>query len=88
MSREHMPVMSSKRLTSMPMAMLNEQQAKRNHGQTLDRLAERGGICPAEALAIMDGLGWGSVKVCDENDLLLLRRVEQFNNKSTTCIQS
>lgn len=81
MSRDTMPIMSSKRLKSMPMEMLNEQQAKRNHGQTLDRLAERGGICPAEALAIMDGLGWGAVKVCDENDLLLFRRVEQFNNK-------
>lgn len=73
-----MPVMSSKYLKSMPMAMLNDKQAMKNHGQTLSRLAERGGICPAEALAIMDGHRWGVVKVCDENDLLLLHRVEKF----------
>lgn len=76
-----MPVMGSKHLKSMPMAMLNEKQAKHNHGQTLGRLAERGGICPAEALAIMDGLGWGVVKVCEENDLLLSRRVEAFSRR-------
>lgn len=81
MSTENMPVMSSKYLKSMPMDMLlpHEKQAIRNHGQTLKRLAERGGICPSEALSIMDGLHWGAVKVCDENDLLLLRRVERFN---------
>lgn len=79
---ESMPIMSSKHLKSMPMAMLNDKQAKRNHGQSLARLAERGGICPAEAIAIMDGLGFGAVKVCEENDLLLVRRVEKFNGDS------
>lgn len=78
MTADSMPIMSSKRLKSMPMAMLDEKQAMRNHGQTLKRLAERGGLCVAEALAIMDGLKWGEVKVCDENDLLLFRRVEEF----------
>lgn len=76
-----MPIMSSKHLKSMPMAMLDEKQAMRNHGQTLKRLAERGGLCATEALAIMDGLRWGSVKVCPENDLLLKRRVDAFNLK-------
>jgi len=78
MTRDSMPVMSSKYLKSMPMAMLNEKQAQKNHGQSLERLAERGGICPSEALSIMDGLHWGAVRVCDENDRLLLRRVEKF----------
>lgn len=82
MSRESMPIMSSEYLKSMPMVMLSDKQAMKNHGQTLERLAERGGICPSEALAIMDSLHWGSVKVCDENDLLLLRRVERFKEKS------
>lgn len=78
MTRDSMPIMSSKYLKSMPMAMLNEKQAQKNHGQSLERLAERGGLCAAEALAIMDGLRWGEVKVCDENDRLLFRRVEEF----------
>lgn len=73
-----MPIMKSKYLTSMPMAMLNDKQAIRNHGQSLKRLAERGGLASSEALAIMDGRSWGDVKVCDENDLLLYRRVQRF----------
>jgi hypothetical protein len=81
MSRETMPIMSSKHLKSMPMVMLDERQAMRNHGQSLKRLAERGGICPAEALAIMDGLKWGAVKVCEENDVLLSRRVKRFEDE-------
>ncbi len=76
--RDSMPIMSSKYLKSMPIAMLSEKQAMKNHGQTLQRLAERGGICPSEALSIMDGLHWGAVKVCDENDQLLSRRVEKY----------
>lgn len=82
MSRESMPIMSSKYLKSMPMAMLDDKQAMKNHGQSLKRLAERGGICPSEALSIMDGLHWGAVKVCDENDLLLFRRVERFKENN------
>lgn len=78
--RDVMPVMSSKHLKQIPMDMIApfEAQAKRNHGQSLDRLAERGGMCPAEILAVMDGLGWAAVKVCDENDLLLFRRVKAY----------
>lgn len=79
---ESMPIMSSKHLKSMPMAMLDENQAMRNHGQTLKRLAERGGLGPTEALCIMDSVRWGSYKVCDENDLLLKRRVDAFNLKA------
>lgn len=29
-------------------------RAMRNHGQTLERLAERGGLCPIEALAVYE----------------------------------
>lgn len=76
--RDSMPIMSSKYLKSMPMAMLDNNQAKKNHGQTLERLAERGGLAPSEALAIMDGVHWGCYMACDENDLLLSRRVEKF----------
>lgn len=43
---------------SIPMSMLNEEWADRNHHQTLDRLAQRGGLGPDEALAIMDKRRW------------------------------
>jgi len=82
MSSESMPIMKSKYLSSMPMAMLNDAQAMKNHGQSLKRLAERGGLASAEALAIMDGLRWGDVKVCDENDLLLSKRVARFKEQA------
>lgn len=33
----------------------HEPQAYRNHGQTLARLSQRGGLSPAEAVAIIEG---------------------------------
>lgn len=39
-------------------AHLDEQQAQRNHGQSLDRLAERGGLSPSEALAVINHQRW------------------------------
>lgn len=35
----------------VPYALLSEDQAEKNHGQTLDRLNERGGLSAGEALA-------------------------------------
>lgn len=42
---------------SIPWAMIApyERQALRNHNQTLERLAERGGLSPMEAMAVFDG---------------------------------
>ena len=34
------------------------QQAWRNHGQTLERLRERAGLSPCEALAILEDRPW------------------------------
>jgi len=36
----------------------HRQQAKRNHYQTLERLAERGGLCPSELLAVLSDEGF------------------------------
>lgn len=35
-----------------------EGQARENHGQTLERLAERGGLSPVEAFFVMTGRRW------------------------------
>ena len=40
------------------MDLLNEEHAQRNHGQSLSRLAERGGIDLQEALAIIELRKW------------------------------
>lgn len=44
-------------LTSIPWAMIapHEATARQNHGgQTLARLAQRGGLCPLEAVAVLE----------------------------------
>src|SRR5208337_3842932 len=40
----------------------HEAQARRNHDQTLARLAERGGLCPSEMVDVIEGRGWDSTK--------------------------
>lgn len=39
---------------NIPFSLLNEKQAFGNHGQTLIRLADRGGLSPCEAVAIIE----------------------------------
>lgn len=41
-----------------PMHLLNEEQAMKNHGQTLRRLKERGGLGVFEILAIVNKRRW------------------------------
>ena len=36
----------------------HESQAKRNHSQSLKKLAERGGLSPVELYAVIRGLDW------------------------------
>jgi hypothetical protein len=50
-------------LESVPWALLapHEKQAHTNHGQTLERLAERGGLGIHEMVAIIEGLRYRAV---------------------------
>ncbi len=43
--------------------VLDERQAQRNHGQTLARLRERGGLGPSEALAIAERRSWRQTNI-------------------------
>ncbi len=36
----------------------HEAQAQTNHGQSLSRLAERGGLAPSEAVAVLEDRQW------------------------------
>ena len=60
--REFMPIMGGVWLKAIPWGLISphEDQAQRNHRQTLDRLAQRGGLCPSEAVAIIAGNPWPS----------------------------
>lgn len=65
----------------------HEAQARSNHDQTLQRLAERGGLSPAEIVAVIEGHGlrWLlSGNVTDEIAVpTLLRYIEAHNAKRT-----
>lgn len=52
------PILGGKRLRTIPWNLLtpNEWLAKRTHSQTLQRLAERGGLGPVEAVAVIRGV--------------------------------
>lgn len=49
---------------SIPWEMIapHEAQAQRNHGQSLQRLAERGGLAPEEAVDVLLGLRWNTTR--------------------------
>jgi hypothetical protein len=44
---------------------LNEEWAQRNHGQSLVRLAERGGLVPCEIAANMERRRWRHMEMAD-----------------------
>lgn len=64
---EYMPILSAELSelrkyanvpARVPMYLLNEEQAHRNHGQTLQRLKERGGLGIKEALSLITCTNW------------------------------
>jgi hypothetical protein len=78
--RTVMPIMGAALMAEIPFAMLvpYEAQAQRNHGQSLNRLAERGGLAVSEAISILEGRKWGSVKNCIENEHYLINKVRDY----------
>jgi hypothetical protein len=69
-----MPLLSTGGL-AIRMDLLNEQQAMANHGQTLARLKERGGVSPSEALAIINRRSWRNEGASGETGLKLLEAI-------------
>lgn len=57
-------------VSQLPFAMFEgeayERQSQRNHGQSVARIAERGGYGAMEAIAILAGLDYGRVSTIDE----------------------
>lgn len=66
----------------VPWALLapHEAQAQRNHGQTLERLAERGGLGADEMVAILEDRPWSSVRLLSMEQALtkLLELVKRW----------
>lgn len=65
------------------MDVLNERQAQINHGQSLARLNERGGISAAEAMAIIERRKFMFIKEYDAT-LLLLKAIHDSKIDSLT----
>lgn len=80
MSRATMPIMGATLLSEIPFAMIqpHEAQALRNHGQTLERLAQRGGLAASEAVAIIKGLSWRAVKTGVPTEHYLITMVREW----------
>lgn len=83
--RTVMPIMGSILMSEVPFAMLvpHEAQARANHGQTLERLAQRGGLGVSEAICILEGRRWGTVANCVENDRYLINKVREWRARTT-----
>jgi hypothetical protein len=69
-----MPLLTTRGL-AIRMDLLNEQQALINHGQSLGRIAERGGLSPCEALAIINRRRWRNEGSSSEAGLKLLEAI-------------
>jgi len=57
----------------IPWALIqpHERQAQKNHDQTLERLAERGGLSLQEMVAVLDGLGWNLVRKMEDDQAVV-----------------
>lgn len=62
------PILGSRPTQYIPRGLLmrHEDQAWKNHGQSLTQLAQRGGLSWAEALAVIEGKDWKNAEH-DEN---------------------
>ncbi len=83
------PVLGHRRdkfpLDAVPWAFLapHENQARRNHGQTLEQLADRGGLSAKEMLAVVTGRHWLQMYAIDspQANRQLLQHLEAWKEK-------
>lgn len=70
--------------TSVPWAMVAQHEARalKNHGQTLSRLAERGGLDPVELLAVLDDKPWPNRRQTRADIENLIQRVHAFTTRA------
>ena len=66
------PLLHGRMLKSVPWSLLapHEKQAQKNHGQTLERLAQRCGLSACEALAVIEGRAWTDISDGDAESAL------------------
>lgn len=57
----------------------HEAQALKNHGQTLERLAERGGLSWGELLDVLESRRWGTTRDEVEAERLVRAKMEKLS---------
>jgi len=79
--RTTMPIMNNPFMNAIPFAMIapHEKQAQRNHWQSLERLAQRGGLSACEALAILEDREWARGVSKEDDALKLINKVREWN---------
>lgn len=74
------PILHDVEIKSVPWAVVepHRAQAITNHHQSIERLAERGGLSPCETVAIIEGRAWFRMPFTEARDKLLeyVRAVE------------
>lgn len=80
MTRATMPIMGATLLSEIPFGVLapHEGRAQSNHGQSLERLAQRGGLAACEAVDILEGRRWSSTAPGIEAERNLINKVRQW----------
>ena len=58
----------------------HREQAMKNHGQTLERLRERGGLGPCEAVAILEDRRWRRMFQADA-----IERLDELRRDANLC---
>ena len=71
------PILGSRPQQYIPrgLLMIHEGQAWKNHGQSLSRLAQRGGLSWTEALAIIEGKSWKDAEHDENTAEVIVRKM-------------
>lgn len=72
-------------MTEIPWKMISPHAARalKNHGQSLSRLADRGGLSAKEALCIIEDRNWGYHKNGIASEACLLNKVNKWRSEVT-----
>lgn len=77
---QQFPVLGQTPRTFVPWDFVAEhaQQAERNHGQTVRRLAERGGLCWSELFAVITDAHWSKIDRTLDHRLAVLHMLAEW----------